>query len=83
MEITSWTFGAPKPDDPNYGLPGAQEFYITGNEVTNSFQGQTETVVNDPEFLGDTGIPVEPGHYAFHPVPGIAGVVQVAFRPAK
>src|SRR5207247_436857 len=37
IEITSWTFGAPTPDDPNYGLPGAQEFYITGNEVTSSF----------------------------------------------
>jgi hypothetical protein len=83
IEITSWTFGAPTPDDPNYGVPGAEEFYITGNEVTSSFQGHTETIVNDPEFLGDTGIPAEPGHYAFHPVPGIAGVVQVAFRPAK
>jgi hypothetical protein len=39
--------------------------------------------VNDPEFLADSGIPAEPGHYAFHPVAGVAGEIQVAFRPAQ
>jgi hypothetical protein len=57
--------------------------YIDENVVTSSFQGQTETVVNDPEFLGDSGIAADPGRYSFHPAPGVVGVEQVAFRPAK
>jgi hypothetical protein len=46
---------------------------------------QPVTVVNDPEFMGDTGIPAEPGHYAFHPAPGAAGIVQVTYiyRPLR
>jgi hypothetical protein len=37
-------------------------FYIDSNVVTSSFQGHTVTVVNDPEFLGDSGIPSDAGH---------------------
>ena len=40
------------------------------------------TTTDDPDFLSDSGIPAEPGHYAFHPAPGVSGNVQVAFRPA-
>jgi len=81
IEIVSWHLGPAQPDDPNY--PGGQDFYIDHNEVTFTGHGNPVTVVDDPEFLGDTGIPAEPGHYAFHPAPGVAGVVQVTFRAAK
>ena len=40
-------------------------------------------VTNDPDFLGDSGIPAEAGHYLFHPAPGTAGNIQVSFRPAR
>jgi hypothetical protein len=81
LEIVSWHLGAAGPDDPNY--PGGQVFYIDENEVTFIGHGNPVTVVNDPEFLGDSGIPADPGHYAFHPVAGVAGVIQVAYRAAK
>jgi hypothetical protein len=38
---------------------------------------------NVPDFLGDSGIPAEAGHYSFHPAAGVAFDLQVAFRPAK
>jgi hypothetical protein len=72
IDITSAHIGPAQPEDPNY--PGGQVFYVDGNVVNG--------VTNDPEFLGDTGFPVEPGHYSFH-APGVAFVIQVAFRAAK
>lgn len=80
IEVTSWHLGAAGPNDPN---PGGQDFYIDANEVTFTGHGNPATVVNDPEFIGDTGIPAEPGHYAFHPVSGVAGSVEVTYRAAK
>ena len=79
----TWHLGPAQPNDPNFGMPGAQDFYIDGNVVTSSFHGTTTTTTDDPEFLGDTNIPAEPGHYAFHPAPGVSGNIQVAFRPAR
>jgi len=79
VEVTSWHLGAPGPDDP----PNVQMFYIDGNEVTYYSQGQKQTVDDDLNFLGDSGVPATPGHYSFHPAPGVAGVIQVAYRPAK
>jgi len=73
VDITAWHMGPAQPEDPNY--PGGQVFYIDANVVNG--------VPNDPDFLGDSGIPVEPGHYSFHPAPGVAFMIQVAFRPAK
>ena len=75
VDITSAHLGPPQPDDPNFGTPGAQVFYIDSNVVNG--------VPNDPDFLGDSGIPAEAGHYSFHPAPGVAFVIQVAFRAAK
>jgi hypothetical protein len=49
-------------------------FFIDSNVVNG--------VTNDPDFLGDSGIPVEAGHFSFHPVAGVAFELQVAFRPA-
>jgi hypothetical protein len=73
VDITSAHIGPAQPDDPNY--PGGQVVYIDSNVVNG--------VPNDPEFLGDSGIPVEAGHYSFHPAPGVAFMIQVALRPAK
>jgi hypothetical protein len=72
IDITSAHIGPAGPEDPN---PGGQVFYVDSNVVNG--------VTNDPDFLGDTGIPVEAGHYSFHPVAGVAFELQVAFRPAK
>jgi hypothetical protein len=80
IEITAWHLAPAGPEDPN---PGGQVFYIDSNEVTFTGHGNPVTVLNDPEFLGDSGIPAEPGHYSFHPVAGVAGETQVAYRPAK
>ena len=80
MDITAAHIGDAQPGDPNY--PGGHVFYIDHNVVTFTGRG-SGTVTDDPDFLGDTGIPVEPGHYSDHPAPGVALVVQVAFRAAK
>ena len=72
VDITAWHMGPSQPEDPNY--PSGQVFYIDANVVNG--------VPNDPDFLGDSGIPVDAGHYSFHPVPGVAFMIQVAFRPA-
>src|SRR6266498_5472785 len=75
VDITSAHLVAAGPDDPNFGTPGAQVFYIDSNVVNGE--------PNVSDFLGDSGIPAEAGHYSFHPVAGVAFVIQVAFRPAK
>lgn len=62
-----------QPDDPNY--PNGQVFYVDSNVING--------VPNDPEGLGDAGIPAEAGHYSAHPAPGVTGMIQVSFRPAK
>jgi hypothetical protein len=79
VDITAAHIGPGGPDDP----PGVSVFYVDHNVVTGTFQGQKQTLVDDPEFLGDSGIVADPGHYSFHPAPGVAGVEQVAYRPAK
>jgi len=73
VDVTSAHIGPSQPQDPNY--PSGQVFYVDRNVVN----GMTD----DPDFLGDSGIPVEAGHYSFHPAPGVADMIQVAFRPAK
>jgi hypothetical protein len=50
-------------------------FYVDNNVVNGA--------PNDPDFLGDSGIPAAAGHYSFHPAPGVADMIQAAFRPAK
>jgi len=80
MDITSAHIGPSQPDDPNY--PSGQVFYVDHN-VVNFTGRESGTVTDDPDFLGDSGIPVEPGHYSVHPAAGVAFMVQVAFRPAK
>jgi hypothetical protein len=80
LDIIAAHIGPAGPDDPN---PGGQVFYIDHNVATFTGRGAPPPVTDDPDFLGDTGIPVEPGHYSDHPAPGVALTVNVAFRPAK
>ncbi len=80
VDITAAHIGPAGPDDPN---PGGQVFFIDHNVVTFTGHGAPPPVTDDPDFLGDTGIPVEPGHYSFHPAPGVADTINVSFRPAK
>ena len=80
IDITAAHIESAGPDDPN---PGGHVFYVDHNVVTFFGYGGSQTVVDDPDFLDDTQIPVEPGHYSFHPAPGVADSIQVAFRPAR
>jgi hypothetical protein len=73
VDITSAHIGPSQDGDPNF--PGGQVFYVDHNVVNG--------VTDDPDFLGDSGIPVEPGHYSLHPAPAVAFMVQVSFRAAK
>jgi hypothetical protein len=69
LDITSAHLGPAQPGDPTFGTPGALVFYIDS--------------ASDPDFLGDSGIPADAGHYSFHPAAGVAFILQVAFRPAR
>src|SRR5215467_10722272 len=72
VDVTSAHIGPSQPQDPNF--PNEQVFYVDHNVVNG--------VTDDPDFLGDSGIPVEPGHYTDHPAPAISDVIQVSFRAA-
>jgi hypothetical protein len=80
LDASEVQLGPSTPDDPNY--PSGQTFYVDHNTATYTgrFSG---TMTDDPDFLGDTGIPAEPGHYSFHPAPGVTMVIQVAYRAAS
>jgi hypothetical protein len=80
IDVTAAHIEDAGPDDPN---PGGHVFYVDHNVVTFIGHGGSQTVVDDPDFLGDTQIPVEAGHYSFHPAPGVADVINVSFRPAR
>src|SRR5215470_18510846 len=68
VDATSAHIGPAQPGDPNY--PSGQTFYVDHNVVNG--------VTDDPDFLGDSGIPVEPGHYTDHPAPAISDLIQVS-----
>jgi hypothetical protein len=82
LDISAWHLGAPGPDDPPLP-PGAQVFYVDDGTVTFTGAGGPVTIPLPDDFKGDTGIPSTPGHYAFHPDPGVAGSLTVAYRPAR
>src|SRR5215470_2773157 len=73
VDIISAHLGPAQPGDPTY--PGGQTFYIDSNVVNG--------VPNDPDFLGDSGIPAAAGHYSDHPAPAISEMIQVSFRAAR
>lgn len=79
LDITAAHIGEPGPDD----VPGVPVFYVDHVTVTSTSGGDRVVVVDDPGFLGDSGIAAEAGHYAFHPAPGVAGEVQVAYRASR
>ena len=61
---------------------------VTGPDSSEGNSSPGHSLVPAPraasrDFLGDTGIPVEPGHYSDHPAPGVSFNLQVSFRPAK
>jgi len=76
VDITLWHIGPAQPGDPTY--PGGQVFYVDDNVTTLVGHGPPQVVPHDPDFLGDSGIPAAPGHYSFHPAPGVAFDLQVA-----
>jgi len=81
IDITAAHMAPAGPDDPN---PGGQVFYVDHNVVTYVGHGASAPpVIDDPDFLGDTNIPAEAGHYSFHPAPGVADTINVSFRPAN
>lgn len=78
------------PADPQNAPPGAQTtFAIDSYTITGVGHGQPFTATapsGDPGvdgFLGDSSIPVQPGHYALHPAPGVSEMVNVTFHPAQ
>lgn len=78
IDATSVQIGPAQPGDPNYNPDSTlngQTFYIDSNVVNG--------VTDDPEFLGDSGIPAEAGHYSDHEAPGITNLIQVSYRPAR
>ncbi len=81
LDVTEAHIGPSQPDDPNY--PEGHVFYIDHNVATFTGHGPPVTVTDDEDFLGDSGIPAEPGHYSSHPAPGVAFVLQVAYRAAR
>lgn len=81
LDITQAHIGPSQPGDPNYPL--GDVFYIDHNVVAVNIHGSKSTTVDDSGFLGDTNIPVEPGHYSLRPDPGVAVEIQVAFRAAR
>jgi len=80
IDVTAAHIEPAGPNDPN---PGGHVFYVDHNVVTFIGHGGSQTVVDDPDFLGDTNIPTEAGHYSFHPAPGVADMINVSFRPAR
>ena len=78
VDATSVHIGPALPGDPNYDSDPAlngETFYVDSNVVNG--------VTDDPQFLGDTGIPTAAGHYSDQPAPGITNLIQVAYRAAK
>jgi hypothetical protein len=79
LDITAAHIGPGGGDDP----PGVDVFYVDHNIATFTGHGGRSPVTDDLDFLGDSGIPAEPGHYSFHPAPGVTFVIQVAYRQAS
>lgn len=84
VDVSAWHSAPAGPDDPNFDpTRTTYVFWVDHNTLSITGHGGTQTVQDDPDFLGDSGFPMDPGHYAFHPAPGVGGSVQVAFRPGR
>ena len=88
VEVERWVIAA--------GSAGPQTFFVTsgtqtftghGTPVTDSLRDDFGVLIT-PTHLLDTGIPAVPGHYGTTDIfgsqaPGLAFLIQVAYRPAK
>ena len=80
IEIENWGLGPALPGDPDF--PGGVNFYINAADITITGRQDGSPPVTIPDaFFGDTSIPVIPGHYSFHPAPGVAGEVTSVQLP--
>ena len=83
VNINNWAFGPAQPGDVDF--PGGLNFYVNSADLTITGRQDGSPPVTIPGVpFGDTGIPIVPGHYSFHPVPGVAGeVTVVAMNPTS
>lgn len=72
----TWTTG---PANGPIASPNGLDFYLTSDTTRFTGRGGGGTATNVNE--GDTGIPAYPGHYTFHPQPGITASIQVSLNP--
>jgi hypothetical protein len=79
LDIEHWSLGPALPGDVDF--PGGVNFYVDLAEWTVEGRQDGSPPVTFEAYFGDTGIPVIPGHYSFHPAPGVAGEVQVVTIP--
>jgi hypothetical protein len=87
FDITGWVIQAGSPFAP----PGVPDFLITGGTVELSGPGAASTGLPTgvpipipspcPPMICDTGIPAVPGHFSFHPSPGVEFNIQVNKLP--
>jgi hypothetical protein len=84
--VTSWVIQANSPFVP----PGVADFLVTNGTLTLSGPGVPPGVPVHvpvpfpnpcPIFICDTGIPAVPGHFSFHPTPGVEHNIQVNRLP--
>ena len=84
-----WHAGPAQPGDPTYDpdpTKNGESFYL--DSYTGTFTGRdggSFDSTSDPEFLGDFGVPFihQSVHVGFHPAPGVAGNVTIAYRAGK
>jgi hypothetical protein len=79
LDVENWGVGPAQPGDVDF--PGGVNFYANLAEWTITGRADGSPPVSFEAPFGDTGIPVVPGHYAFHPAPGVAGEVTVVAIP--
>jgi hypothetical protein len=84
-DVTGWVI---LPESP-FGVPGFPDFLITSGTIELSGPGAASNpfgfpvgipvaIPNPcPPMVCDTGIPPIPGHYSFHPMPGVELNIQV------
>lgn len=76
LEIESWTIAPGSGGPQTFFASGEQTIFVPGQKLTSDFTNM------------DTGVPAAAGHYSTQDLfgftaPGVAFVIQVAFRPAK
>jgi len=84
-DVTGWVIQAGSPF--SFGLP---DFLFTSGTVTLSGPGVPPFLPSNtpipfpnpcPPMICDSGVPAVPGHFSFHPSPGVALEIQVTKLP--